>query len=91
MGNKDMELLVAIHELIEQRLCEKRNIPESAITAFDMEFETANKGEYDEPGLDPSAPYHKEHMVADAFERAAAIALGVDWNDYEAAIDKLFE
>ena len=69
MGNVDYEFLVALHELIEQHLCLKRNITDATITAFDVEWE-ANRlvdGDFSkvfgvtEPGWDPAAPYHKDH------------------------------
>lgn len=43
----------------------------------------------DDPGDDIHAPYHDAHAVASECERLIARALGVDWLDYEAAIEAL--
>jgi hypothetical protein len=84
------ELLVAVHELIEQALCEHRGIPEELITKFDQDFES-NREEFDtsEPGDSPGAPYRKEHFFATSVERLLASELGVDWKDYEETINSL--
>ena len=47
--------------------------------------------ELDEPGDDPRAPYHREHEFAGCVERLLAHELGIDWNDYEDALDALYE
>ena len=84
------ERLVAIHELVEAILVQKRGISNDAITAFDQAYESARTGADDsEPGDDPTAPYHAEHCFATAIERRVAAELGVDWADYEARIAAL--
>ena len=90
LNNEDYELLVAIHELVEAHLCRKAGISEEAITAFDKTFE-ANRpeGNTDEPGNDPTAPYHKEHIFATDIERHLAAILGIDWETYDAAVNAL--
>jgi hypothetical protein len=90
MGNKDYEFLVAIHELIEQHLTEKRGISEESITKFDEEFEAKREeGNLDEPGNDPKAPYWKEHQFATKIEKLVADELGVDWVEYDNAVCEL--
>ena len=92
MGNPDYEFLVAIHELTEMYLCQKRGISESSITAFDIKFEKARKpGNLDEPGDDPKAPYRDEHCIATAVERLVCGVLGVSWKEYEKAVNKLYK
>lgn len=89
-GNPDYEFLVAVHELIELWLCEKRGIPEPLIRAFDEEFERNRKeGNADEPGNDPRAPYHKEHLFATFIEQEIAGQIGIDWNEYDKALNSL--
>jgi hypothetical protein len=86
MGNEDYEILVAIHEMVEQYLCRKRGISEKKITAFDKKFERereAGKWTTEEPGDDPRAPYRKEHFFATNIERQIAYELGVDWKEYD--------
>ena len=36
-----------------------------------------------EPGNNPKAPYHQEHMFASKVERMLANELGVRWNAYD--------
>lgn len=90
LGNEDFNFLVALHELIEAKLCQKRGISEAAITAFDMAFEAKRLvGNTDEPGDDPQAPYRREHFFATNIERLMAEQLGVDWREYEEAVNSL--
>ncbi len=86
MGNADYEFLVLIHELIEQHLCLKRGIPEPVIATYDKQY----TGDHpNDPGLDPSAPYHKEHMFSERIEALIGKELGIDIVHYSAALDKL--
>lgn len=90
MNNWKYEVLVAVHEIIEQFLCRSRGINEDAITAFDQHFEKRrNHFLLDEPGNDPDAPYYKEHQFALKIEKLFAQELGVDWNEYNKVIAKL--
>lgn len=90
MGNDDYALLVAIHEIHEFWLCKKRGITDEVVTAFDVQFEKDREagihGENDEPGDHPDAPYRKEHFFATTLERAFALEMGVDWNEYDKAV-----
>ena len=80
MGNPDMEFMVAIHEAVETWLCRKRGISEESVSAFD----TSEYGlKLEDPGSDPNAPYHREHMVSLIIERIIAHELGVNWDEYE--------
>lgn len=87
LSSPDLEFLIAVHEMIEQYLCEKRGIKEKDISSFDVEFEEdRKKGKHtpeDEPGDDKKAPYRREHFFAINIERQLAHELGVDWTDYE--------
>lgn len=76
-SNADYEFLIAMHELIEWYLTEKRGISEKSITAFDKKFKGV------EPGKDKKAPYHKEHMFAEKIERMLAKELKVNWEKYD--------
>lgn len=76
------EFLIALHELVEAALCNQRGIKEADVTAFDKAF--AGDGE---PGDDPRAPYCREHKIATAVERMMAFELGVDWDEYDAAVE----
>lgn len=70
-------ILLLTHELIEALLCRSAGITQAQVDAFDMSYQ----GE-DEPGDDAAAPYHRQHVAAEAAERALARQLGVDWNEY---------
>lgn len=87
LGDYRYEFLVALHELVELLLCKRAKIDFAKIDEFDIAFE-ANRvpGDESEPGADPSAPYHREHMLATAIERSAAVMFGVDWDEYDAAV-----
>jgi len=81
--------LVALHELVEVVLCEKRGITCKAVDDFDKHFEARLRVADEEPGDDPSAPYRKEHFFATNIERLMAAELGVDWKKYEETINAL--
>jgi hypothetical protein len=90
MRNRNYEFLVALHEQVEAMLCIERGICEKEITLFDMKFEANRKdGNTDEPGDDPLAPYRKEHFFATNIERLTAAELGIDWGEYEKAVNSL--
>lgn len=83
MGNDDYAFLVAIHELVEVWLCNKRGITDEAVSSFDIEYEKNRpEGDESEPGDHPDAPYRKEHFFATNIERMIALELGVDWKLY---------
>jgi hypothetical protein len=70
-------MLLFVHEMIEALLCRSSGISAAEVDSFDMSHPQA-----DEPGADPAAPYHRQHMAAEAVERALAEKLGVKWEDY---------
>lgn len=86
------EFLVALHELVEVKLCEWSGISQEDVDKFDMDFEAHRHPDNDsEPGDSPDAPYRFQHCLASGVERIVAAVLGVDWKDYEKAINALFE
>jgi hypothetical protein len=83
-GDRKLEFLIAVHELIESTLCRERGITESEIDSFDISFEQT-RHKYDdilEPGDSIDAPYHKEHMFSTKIEKMIAEELQVDWQNY---------
>lgn len=83
MGNWKYEMLIVIHELIEESLCRARGISDDAITEFDEQYEKGRKyGVLDEPGNDSEAPYHAEHVFATKIEKYVAEELNIDWEKY---------
>lgn len=90
LGDWRYEYLVALHELEEVARCRHRNISLKQIEDFDLAFEASRMADDDsEPGMASDCPYRQEHLEATATEMQAAAALGVDWMEYEAAINKL--
>jgi hypothetical protein len=76
--------LVAVHELAEVLMCKQAGITQKQVDDFDIDFESKRvKGNEDEPGDDPAAPYVKQHCIASGIERVLAAELGVSWKLYE--------
>ena len=88
------DILVAVHEIIEQQLCYIRGINEEDITDFDKLFEEV-RNDYPiaigdmEPGNMISAPYYNEHVFATKIEKQLADELGVDWDKYDDILNKM--
>lgn len=79
--------LVALHELIEMAMCVAQGITPKMVDGFDLTWK-AHHGIV-EPGDDPNAPYYHDHQLATGFERQMAALLGVNWIEYERAINAL--
>jgi hypothetical protein len=90
MGDWRYEALVAVHEIVETLACRAAGVDPAAVDAFDVAFEAQREaggvGPDAEPGMDPKAPYHRQHVFADAIERLLARELGVDWEAYNTAV-----
>ena len=78
------EALIAIHELVEAVLCRHAGISQEAVDAFDIAHPEAP-----EPGDLNDAPYRHQHAIASGIERLLAAELGVDWLEYDKAIEAL--
>jgi len=105
LGDYRYEVCVFLHEIIEFMLCRVAGIKMKDINRFDMEYErwraapVDHGGEkgigpcgcelYEEPGDDPHAPYHQQHVTATNCERLIAEALGVKWDEYNKAVESL--
>ena len=87
MPDHRFELLVAVHELIEALACQQAGITTAEVDQFDMTWDS--HGKYLEPGLDPRAPYHVQHMLANFVEAGLADVLGVDQTAYAEALEAL--
>jgi hypothetical protein len=68
----DEAFLVALHELIEVKLCLKAGVTQGAVDAFDFKF--TGDGE---PGDHPDAPYREQHRKAMLIEHLMANFLGM--------------
>lgn len=83
-GKPAYSVAILLHEIAEYYRCKQDGVALSDIDAFDY-----GHPELDDPGLSPSAPYHKQHMESDVLERQFIINSGEDWAEYEAEIDNL--
>ena len=84
MSDQRYEFLVGMHEAVEAYLCKQAGISEAAVDRFDQAYKRRRKpGDDSEPGADPTAPYHKEHMFATKVERMLADQLRVSWGAYD--------
>jgi len=84
MPDPRMEAALIVHELVEMILTKHRGITWGEIDRFDM-----GHPELDDPGADPRAPYHLEHLAAEQIEKQMCILLGLPWAEYQAAFDAL--
>ncbi len=88
MGDPRYETLIALHELVEAVLCREAGIDQREVDRFDMAYETSRHlGDKSEPGDDPAAPYHHQHVSATWFEQHLAGLLHVDWEAYDAEVE----
>lgn len=94
----DSAFLVAIHELVELYLLQKKGVTMEQIDEFDVSYEKAHREggtlegkrlDDSEPGDDPKAPYFMEHQFATALESLVAVELKVPWKDHENRVQAL--
>ncbi len=83
LGDEKMETLVAMHELVELLLCKFAGVTDKQIDEFDFAFDGRS------PGDDPTAPYHRQHIIATEIEKIMARELGVNWEEYDARITEV--
>lgn len=86
MRNKDYEFLTAIKAQVQQYLCERAGIKESAIDSWRLTHENE-----DEPGELLSCPYREQHLFAEAIEKVLADKLGVDWVEYGKKLEAVMD
>ena len=83
LSNK-YEFLVAVHEMVECFLCREAGITIQQIDNFDLNYSGPG-----EPGDAEDCPYRMQHQIATAIEKELAGALGVSWQQYDEAVNKL--
>ncbi len=97
-------MALAIHELAEAWLCRLSGITVEEVDAWDLAYEKleypdhpglgimpTTMGTPDEPGDHPSAPYHRQHQMAEVLERAFLAFSGYSWSGYSEACEKVME
>lgn len=87
--------LAAIHELLEAIVCQHEQVTQTAVDAFDSDYENRRiAGQNyaacgcritDDPGSDDHAPYRLAHKYAESVEYGLARLLSVDAKEYDAA------
>jgi hypothetical protein len=82
-GDLRYNALLVIHGLVEALLCKAHGITTEEVDAYDL------KSKDDDPGLNPKAPYHDEHMTALKIEYDLAARLGVDKKKYDKVQENL--
>lgn len=75
--NDDYNFLIGLHEYIEQYLTGRDGIEEPDILEYDLNSKD------EDPGSNPLAPYHRQHMISELCERILANWMDVDWKEYE--------
>jgi hypothetical protein len=84
MSDQRYEFLIGMHEVIEAYLAIYAGVLPDAVDRFDKAYEAKRKpGDDSEPGDDPRAPYHREHVFASKVERLLAQELGVNSSVYD--------
>lgn len=83
-GDDEHNFLIFIHEAIEQFLTERAGIKEEDILKYDEQSKD------EEPGDNPEAPYHIQHIQATIVEKLLAKYLNLAWSKYDAEI-KVYE
>lgn len=93
LGDRRMEMLVIIHELVEEFLTREAGIKEEDISGFDKYYEKRREmglvEELSEPGFSSESPYRNQHAIATGIELILAGILGVDWKRYEEIVNSL--
>ena len=88
MGDWRYNFSVLLHEFVELALMTHKGIKEEDVLAFDLAV-SPDSPYADDPGFDPKAPYHVEHVYADCMERLIAPHLGMSFTDPWDAAAKL--
>jgi hypothetical protein len=90
LGNWRYEYLTALRQAQEVIRCRHRGIHLKEIEDWDLAFERDRvPGDFRNPGEVDGCPYGKEYREAINSEKIAAQELGVDWNEYQEAVNKL--
>lgn len=95
---EDSCFLVAIHELVEVWLAQKRGVTVKEVDDFDIDYEKKHREggilsgkrlDESEPGYDPSCPVFKEHGIATAIETLLCAEMGIPWPEHEKRVESL--
>lgn len=76
-------LAMALHEIVEKVKCDMTGVTEQQVDEWDMSHLLT-----DDPGLDPDAPYHEQHLSGEAMERAACVIFNLPWKKHCKIVDE---
>ena len=88
LGDWRYNFSVLLHEFVEFGIMQHKGISEEEVLKFDLAVEDDSEFASD-PGFDPKAPYHQEHVFADCVERLIAPKLGMLISDPWDASERL--
>ncbi len=74
MGDWRYNFSVLLHEFVEFAVLSHKGVSEADVLAFDLAV-PEDSPYADDPGFDPKAPYHWEHVLADTVERLVSIPM----------------
>lgn len=86
MADWRYEACVAVHELVEQLICEQNDVSDKDVDNYDKTHEESG----DEPDI-PGSPYRKAHWTAYIIEMILSEALGLSWTKYSEALDEAYD
>ena len=64
MEDKDEQMAIVLHELVEYYLCRKSGVTDTEASGFDKKHPDLS-----EPGNSEEAPYNQQHLAADKVEK----------------------
>lgn len=93
MGDWRYNFLVALHELVEMALIKQKAfglmLSEQQMERQICEFDKAmlsDSPHIEDPGMDPHAPYHQEHLIATGIEIQMCGHLGLNFREYDSTM-----
>lgn len=82
-GDKDSNLALLIHALIEYRVAQKHGITVEQIDQWDF-----SHAKSPEPAEEPGCPYGEAHQCAMTMEKCAVQTLGIEWVQHEKNLEE---
>jgi hypothetical protein len=75
---------IGVHELIEALQCMQDGVTQEQVDEWDM----GAGADCEDPGMHPSAPYHRQHVYATSVERRLITSLGLSWETYNRLVNQ---
>lgn len=84
--DKVSQLAVAVHELVELVLFSLQGVSQEEVDGWDT---SDSGGEYDPTMYDKDPRYKEAHQFAEKVERKIVETAGLNWKEYNEALDKI--